>query len=116
MPKIKLVIFDVNETLFSFDELEKRFKKVGLDPYYCKLWFSNVLKEGFALNSIKKFVPFRVIGENQIIKMLEEKKRVRIHTSGTLPPPTAAFASSVDTLTPLSTGLQSSTHLPRKLL
>lgn len=81
MPKIKLVIFDVNETLFSFDELEKRFKKVGLDSYYCKLWFSNVLKEGFALNSIKKFVPFRVIGENQIMKMLEKKKIKKIKTN-----------------------------------
>ena len=43
---IKLVILDVNETMFSFNSIEKYFLELGLPKYSSSLWFSNILKEG----------------------------------------------------------------------
>ena len=71
MKNIKLIIFDVNQTLFHLKELEKRFKKIGLKKELCDLWFNNVLKEGFSLGCLGIFKPFRVIGLNQLNSILE---------------------------------------------
>ena len=78
---IRLAIFDVNETLCDFNEIKKRFKKIGLNSFLCDLWFSNVLKEGFALSSLNYFVPFKKIGENQLQKILKKKDIKNIEES-----------------------------------
>ena len=73
MPKhiknIKLVIFDVNETMFSLANISYLFKNFGLPPNTSDLWFSNVLKEGFACSSYGSFSPFIDIGKNELKKL-----------------------------------------------
>lgn len=73
MPKdiknIKLVIFDVNETMFSLANINYLFKNFGLPPNTSDLWFSNVLKEGFACSSYGSFSTFIDIGANELKKL-----------------------------------------------
>ena len=53
MKKIRLVIFDVNQTMFSLNKIENELAKLGVNPKFCDIWFNSVLKEGFALNNSK---------------------------------------------------------------
>ena len=73
MPKdiknIKLVIFDVNETMFSLANINYLFKNFGLPPNTSDLWFANVLKEGFACSSHGSFCTFIDIGANELKKL-----------------------------------------------
>ena len=73
MPKefinIKLIIFDVNETMFSLNSIEEYFLKLGLPKYSASLWFSNVLKEGFANSCIGNFHNFKKIAESEFSKL-----------------------------------------------
>ena len=73
MPKeymnIKLVILDVNETMFSFNSIEKYFLELGLPKYSSSLWFSNILKEGFANSCIGNFYNFKIIAESEFSKL-----------------------------------------------
>ena len=73
--QIKLVVFDVNQTLFHLRELEKRFKQIGLKKYHCELWFNNVLKEGFSLGCLGIFKPFKSIGLDQLKSILVKEKK-----------------------------------------
>jgi len=70
MSKVKIVIFDVNQTIFKLDEIEKRFKRFNLSSYLVENWFLSVLKEGFALSDKSKFVDFKTIGLNELQKIL----------------------------------------------
>jgi len=46
--KIRLAIFDVNQTIFNLNEIKRRFKKENINPLLVDQWFVNILKEGFA--------------------------------------------------------------------
>ena len=46
--EIDLVIFDVNQTMFSLNALKKKFKEFGLKQSLVNNWFLSVLKEGFS--------------------------------------------------------------------
>lgn len=70
MSKVKIVIFDVNQTIFKLDEIENRFKRFNLSSYLVENWFLSVLKEGFALSDKSKFVDFKTIGLNELQKIL----------------------------------------------
>ena len=67
--QIELVIFDVNQTMFSLNELQKRFKKSGLKKDLVDSWFLSVLKEGFSNSLCQQFVNFKIIGKNELIKV-----------------------------------------------
>jgi 2-haloacid dehalogenase len=67
--QIKLVIFDVNQTMFSLNEIEKRFEKNKLEKSLVNLWFYSVLKEGFSYSLSGKFIDFRTIGINELEKI-----------------------------------------------
>lgn len=54
----RLVIFDVNETMFSLHRLEPVFAAVGLDPATLPLWFARTLRDGFALCAAGDYRPF----------------------------------------------------------
>ena len=47
--KIKLVIFDVNQTMFSLSEIERLFQINKLRKGLVDVWFNSVLKEGFSI-------------------------------------------------------------------
>ena len=72
MNKIKLIILDVNETLFCLSGLDKVFHKIGLTTIHRELWFNSTLREGFALNKINKFVSFGEIGKNIFMGILKK--------------------------------------------
>ena len=74
MKNIKLIIFDVNQTLFHLSEIEKRFKLVGLNKKHADIWFNSVLKEGFALGCLKLYIPFKNIALAQIENLLTQNK------------------------------------------
>lgn len=46
---VRLLVFDVNETLFGLDPVASAFAEAGLDPSHLELWFARVLRDGFAV-------------------------------------------------------------------
>ena len=74
MKKIELIIFDVNQTMFSLKKIEKEFEKLGLNHLFCEIWFNSVLKEGFALNKINKFISFKDISISILTSILFKNK------------------------------------------
>ena len=67
--EIDLVIFDVNQTMFSLNALKKKFKEFGLKQSLVNNWFLSVLKEGFSSSLSQKFVNFKKIGKNELTKI-----------------------------------------------
>jgi 2-haloacid dehalogenase len=55
---IRVVAFDVNETLFPLEPLGPAFADIGLDPTLVPLWFARLLRDGFALATIGRYRPF----------------------------------------------------------
>jgi 2-haloacid dehalogenase len=55
---VRVVAFDVNETLFSLDSLGLVFATVGLNPATVPLWFARLLRDGFALTAMGQYRPF----------------------------------------------------------
>ena len=53
-----------------------RFKSIKLNPNLVNLWFTSILKEGFASSINKVFVDFFTIAENELVKLgiLENRK------------------------------------------
>jgi 2-haloacid dehalogenase len=56
---VRVVAFDVNETLFSLDRLRDAFTAAGLDPAAVPLWFAQLLRDGFALTAMGQYQSFR---------------------------------------------------------
>ena len=57
-PRVRGVVFDVNETLFSLDRLGRAFGDAGLDPALLPVWFSGLLRDAFALTALGGFRSF----------------------------------------------------------
>ncbi len=74
LSEIKLVIFDVNQTMFSLKEIENSFKITGLSKRLVDQWFFSVLKEGFSYTLSGKFIDFKTIGQNELQKLFLQKK------------------------------------------
>ena len=75
LSEIKLVIFDVNQTMFSLKEIENSFKITGLSKKLVDQWFFSVLKEGFSYTLSGKFIDFKTIGRNALQKLFLQKKK-----------------------------------------
>jgi 2-haloalkanoic acid dehalogenase type II len=56
---IKLVVFDVNETLSDMSPLRERFGQVGAPETLFATWFAGVLRDGFALTAAGGYAEFR---------------------------------------------------------
>ena len=67
--EIDLVIFDVNQTMFSLNALKIKFKEFGLKKSLVNDWFLSVLKEGFSNSLSQQFVNFKTIGKNELTKI-----------------------------------------------
>ena len=46
---MRLLVLDVNETLFGLEPVASAFASAGLDPAHLELWFARVLRDGFAV-------------------------------------------------------------------
>jgi len=73
--KIKLAIFDVNQTIFNFNEIKSRFKKENINPLLVDQWFINILKEGFASSTHSNFLSFTEIAKEELKKIIIKKKK-----------------------------------------
>ena len=74
MPKIKFVIFDVNQTMFSLTKVENIFKRNGLRKELVDQRFFSILKEGFAYSLSGKFVDFKTVSRNELKKNFFQSK------------------------------------------
>jgi 2-haloacid dehalogenase len=64
-----VLVFDVNETLSDMSPLAARFVDVGASASTAQLWFSWVLRDGFALTVAGESKPFATVGE-ELLRVL----------------------------------------------
>jgi 2-haloacid dehalogenase len=57
-----LLVFDVNETLSDMAPLSARFETVGAPPHLARLWFAELLRDGFALTVSGEMESFAALG------------------------------------------------------
>lgn len=72
---MKLVIFDVNQTMFSLNEIKKRFIKNNLKKVWVDIWFNSILKEGFSYSLSGNFINFKKVGINELKKIFLQNNR-----------------------------------------
>ena len=73
--KIRLAVFDVNQTIFNLNEIKNRFKKKKINPLLVDSWFISTLKEGFASSTPKNFLSFTEIAKEELKKLIIQKKK-----------------------------------------
>jgi 2-haloacid dehalogenase len=67
-----VVVFDVNETLSDMAPMAQRFADVGAPQTLARLWFSNVLRDGFALTCAGASQPFATVADGVLRVLLED--------------------------------------------
>jgi 2-haloacid dehalogenase len=72
--KITHIFFDVNETLTDFSSLVPSFARLGLSHSEMELWFSRVLRDGFALATANDSASFAEIGRASLAMLIAEKE------------------------------------------
>jgi 2-haloacid dehalogenase len=70
MTEPKVVVFDVNETLSNMEPMARRFVEIGVPEWTAKLWFANLLRDGFALTAAGSSSPFAEIAEGSLRTVL----------------------------------------------
>lgn len=70
MAGVRVVVFDVNETLSDLTDLTTRFTDLGLPPGAARAWFAGVLRDGFALAVHAEAERFVSIGASILRAML----------------------------------------------
>jgi 2-haloacid dehalogenase len=69
-PPLQLALLDVNETLFSLQPIADRMTEVGLDGHL-ELWFTRILRDGFAAAAAGGFVGFRELATHHLRELLQ---------------------------------------------
>lgn len=67
---IKVVAFDVIETLFSLEPVRARMVETGLSPHALPLWFASLLRDAFALDAAGTYVPFKEVAQATLRVMM----------------------------------------------
>ena len=67
-----VIVFDVNETLSNMDPLAERFAHLGAPAHLAPLWFSGVLRDGFALTAAGSPGSFGEIATDSLRRQLAE--------------------------------------------
>lgn len=62
-PAIRVVLFDVNETLSDMTAVRSRFEQLGAPAELFRVWFASVLRDGFALTAVGGYASFPAIAE-----------------------------------------------------
>jgi 2-haloacid dehalogenase len=70
-----VLLLDVNETLSDMGPLGMRFEAVGLPAHLTSTWFSNILRDGFALAATGAYASFRRVAESAAIALLSTPDR-----------------------------------------
>jgi 2-haloacid dehalogenase len=66
----RVLLLDVNETLSDMSQLATRFESVGLPAYLMTTWFSNILRDGFALAATGAYATFAALAESAAVSLL----------------------------------------------
>ena len=61
MAPVKVVVFDIIETVFSLEPVRHGLASAGFDPLDLETWFAFGLRDAFALNATGDFVPFKEV-------------------------------------------------------
>jgi 2-haloacid dehalogenase len=72
--KLKAVAFDVIETLFDIQPLEKKLEAAGLPSGSLTIWFPRVLRDAFALEVAGEFKTFAEIGMAALEALMREQQ------------------------------------------
>lgn len=70
---MRLVVLDVNETLFGLDPVASAFASAGLDPAHHELWFARVLRDGFAAALGGRLATFPEIARHHVRVLAEQR-------------------------------------------
>ena len=65
-----VVVFDVNETLSDMTAIAGRFEEIGAPAHLAPLWFTTVLRNGFALSTTGRPATFSQIGDAVLRELL----------------------------------------------
>jgi 2-haloacid dehalogenase len=65
-----VLLLDVNETLSDVTQLAARFETVGLPAHLMTTWFSNILRNGFALAATGAYATFAALAESAAVSLL----------------------------------------------
>ncbi|MFC5929943.1 haloacid dehalogenase type II [Cryobacterium melibiosiphilum] len=68
----RVILFDVNETLSDMAPLADRFTAVGAPAHLAALWFSGVLRDGFALTAAGSPASFGEIATDSLRRQFSE--------------------------------------------
>jgi 2-haloacid dehalogenase len=71
MTRPAVVVFDVNETLSDMSPMGQRFADLGAPPHLARLWFAQVLRDGFALTCAGATETFATLGREALRQVLE---------------------------------------------
>ena len=63
---VRVVAFDVNETMFSLQRMGVAFGEAGVDPATVPLWFARLLRDGFALAAMGQHQPFGALAAESL--------------------------------------------------
>ena len=77
MPKLPLIVFDVNETLLDLETMAPTFERIFDDKAAMRLWFSNLILYSAALTVAGQYVPFTDIGA-AVMKMVADTRGIKI--------------------------------------
>lgn len=69
---VRLVMLDVNETLFSLEPVADRMRSVGLEGQF-ELWFTRILRDGFAATAAGSRCEFADLARHHLTSMLEQR-------------------------------------------
>jgi 2-haloacid dehalogenase len=67
---IRVVVFDVNETLSDLAPLAQRFAAVGAPAHLLPVWFAGLLRDGFALTAVGQLASFADLGREGLRDLL----------------------------------------------
>lgn len=70
---MRLVVLDVNETLFGLDPVASAFASAGLDPAHLELWFARVLRDGFAVGLAGRLATFPDLARHHVAVLAEQR-------------------------------------------
>src|SRR3569623_1930794 len=80
MPKLPLIVFDVNETLLDLEAMVPIFDRIIGEKGAIRLWFANLIMYSAALTVAGCYVHFTDIGA-AAVKMLADTRGIKIKVS-----------------------------------
>lgn len=80
---VRLVLFDVNETMSDLTPLRERIAEAGAPPELFATWFAAVLRDGFALTTAGSYARFRDVAESALRVLLAQLRNWPGDAAGT---------------------------------